>query len=46
MDGVEPTSAGSAAGTAVEDSSRDADSDATTAESTDPDDSQASLGDF
>jgi len=31
MDGVEPTSAGSAAGTAVEDSSRDADSDATTA---------------
>ncbi|MFC6767395.1 helix-hairpin-helix domain-containing protein, partial [Natrinema soli] len=49
MDGVEPKSAGSegsADGAAVEDSSDDAGSDATTAESTDPDDSQASLGDF
>ncbi|WP_226039899.1 ATP-dependent DNA helicase [Natrinema sp. DC36] len=44
MDGVEPSESGG--GAPIGDSSDDAESDATTAESTDPDDSQASLGDF
>ncbi|PGF15930.1 ski2-like helicase [Natrinema sp. CBA1119] len=44
MDGVEPAESGG--GAPIGDSSGDADSDATTAESADPDDSQASLGDF